>query len=440
MKQKEILSLIRKETGKNFKYFENINWYKISMYEHLSENFIREFKNYVNWTYISKHQKLSENFIREFKDYVNWGLISFFQELSEYFIREFKDKVDWVHVSKRQKLSEDFIFEFSDSISWDSLFMNEYVTEEFILNNLNLFDKYLVFTYRPLSIKSLSVINKDGCFNAISKFQVLTHDFIREHKHDVDWENISKCQILSEDFIREFINEVNWYCISAYQKLSENFIREFKDRVNWTNISKHQKLSEDFIREFQNEVYWDYISKYQKLSEKFIIEFKEQISLEYICSVQSLSSDFILKHKDDLLIDNIVFFQKINEDTLKILKTPTPKNNWNYKTVNFKKKKVKNSGLYECYDDHFIAYKNVRRDRYSHYNFQYQYLKGGVYECHCDCTNAENSFGLSAWTKKQAKTFKKNGLIVKVKIKYEDVGRVVHNGGKIRCSKFEVLD
>ena len=43
-----------------------------------------------------------------------------------------------------------------------------------------------------------------------------------------------------------------------------------------------------------------------------------------------------------------VFFQKINEDTLKILKTPTPKNNWNYKTVNFKKKKVKNSGLYEC--------------------------------------------------------------------------------------------
>lgn len=24
--------------------------------------------------------------------------------------------------------------------------------------------------------------------------------------------------------------------------------------------------------------------------------------------------------------------------------------------------------------------------------------------------------------------------------KYEDVGRVVHNGGKIRCFKFEVLD
>ena len=31
-------------------------------------------------------------------------------------------------------------------------------------------------------------------------------------------------------------------------------------------------------------------------------------------------------------------------------------------------------------------------------------------------------------------------LIVKVKIRYEDVGRVVHNGGKIRCFKMEILD
>ena len=30
-------------------------------------------------------------------------------------------------------------------------------------------------------------------------------------------------------------------------------------------------------------------------------------------------------------------------------------------------------------------------------------------------------------------------VVIKVKVNYEDVGRVVHDGGKIRCSKFTVL-
>ena len=64
------------------------------------------------WDYISLFQKLSEDFIREFKDRVNWIYISYYQTLSEYFIREFKDKVDWIMISHCQDLSEDFIREF----------------------------------------------------------------------------------------------------------------------------------------------------------------------------------------------------------------------------------------------------------------------------------------------------------------------------------------
>ena len=88
----------------------------------------------------------------------------------------------------------------------------------------------------------------------------------------------------------------------------------------------------------------------------------------------------------------------------------------------------------------FIAYKAIRNDRYSHYNFQYQYLPNETYEAHCDCTDDENSFGLSVWTEKGAKSYNNTGLIVKVKIKYEDVGRLVHNSNKIRCSKIEILE
>lgn len=76
--------------------------------------YIRKFKDNVNWYRISRKQKLSESFIREFKDKVNWIYISKYQTLSENFIREFKDKVDWYWISKYQTLSEDFIREFKD--------------------------------------------------------------------------------------------------------------------------------------------------------------------------------------------------------------------------------------------------------------------------------------------------------------------------------------
>jgi hypothetical protein len=194
--------------------------------------------------------------------------------------------------------------------------------------------------------------------------------------------------------VEEFKDKVSWYCISKYQNLSEEFIREFQDKINWWNISQYQKLSEGFIREFKEKVSWGCISKYQKLSENFIREFK----------------------------------LKIDPD------------NWLYKDKKFKLEKIKETGLYEFLDaDHILAYKGIRSDRYSKFNFQYRYLTGETYECHCDYTSSENSFGLSAWTEEKARGHC-NELVIKVKINVSDIGRIVHNGGKLRCSKFTVID
>ena len=257
-------------------------------------------------------------------------------------------------------------------------------------NNKSVLDR--VFEETGVKYDNAPYIN----WSKISINHKLSEKFMREFKYKIDWNCISKYQKLSEDFIREFKNKVNWGFICIYQKLSENFIREFKDKVAWVYISKYQKLSENFIREFKDKVIWDCISVHQNLSEEFMKEF-------------------------NLKVDAY---------------------NWLYKDTEFKKNRIIELGLYECHDDHFIAYKSIRKDRHSHYNFQYQYLKGETYECHCDCTDNENSFGLSAWTQDGAMWYSNNGLIVKVKINYEDVGRVVHDGydGKIRCFKLEVLD
>ena len=248
----------------------------------------------------------------------------------------------------------------------------------------------------------------------------LTEEFIREFADMFDWEYISKCQHLSEDFIREFKDYVDWDYISSYQHLSEDFIGEFKDRVNWTYISMYQRLSEDFIREFKDNVKWGWISHYQYLSEDFIREFENRVWWFWISECQRLSEEFIDEFKYLLNVDVIA-------------------DSWHYKSTEEKKKAVIDTGLYECHDDYFIAYKGIRADRYSKFNFLYQYLKGHTYETWCDCSDDENSFGFSAWTEEEAREYC-DELVVRVKVRYEDVGRVVHNGGKIRCFKMEILD
>ena len=173
-----------------------VDWYYISAYQKLSEDFIREFKDKVNWSNISVNQTISEDFIREFKDQVLWSGISRCQIISEDFISEFQDQVNWITISFNQKLSEDFIREFKDKVDWDS----------------------------------------------ISVYQTLSESFIREFKDQVTWYSISCSQKLSEDFIREFKNKVNWNDISTYQILSESFIEEFKDKVN---IKKQKRSHHD---------------------------------------------------------------------------------------------------------------------------------------------------------------------------------------------------
>ena len=254
----------------------------------------------------------------------------------------------------------------------------------------------------------------------LSFCESLTEDFIQEFKDKVDWICISRYSHLSEDFIRKFADRVDWFYISAYQYLSEDFIREFADRVNWDWLVKCQHLSEDFIREFKDKVDWTYISTYQHLSEDFIREFKGRLNWIRISKHQHLSEDFIKEFKDWLHMRGIA-------------------DSWHYKSTEEKKRAVMDTGLYECHDDYFIAYKGIRHDRYSKFNFLYQYFKGHTYETWCDCSANEDSYGFSAWTEEGAREYCKE-LIVRVKVRYEDVGRVVHNGGKIRCFKMEILD
>jgi len=230
--------------------------------------------------------------------------------------------------------------------------------------------------------------------------------------------NFDYSKPMTESFIEKYQDQVNWIYISEYQKLSESFIEKHQDKVDWYCISICQKLSESFIEKHKDKVNWYYISKYQKLSESFIERFRNKLNMYHISMYQKLSIEFRKK-----------YHLQIGKD------------NWLYKPVNFKLKKLRKCGLYEIIDNKYIiAYKGIRSDNYSKFNFQYLYEIGKEYESNCDCNvNDDTSFGLSAWTLESAKEYCAE-KIIKVQIAINDLGAIVHSGNKLRCSKFKVLE
>ena len=279
--------------------------------------------------------------------------------------------------------------------------------------------------------------SKADTWKELSRIHNLSEDFIREFADRVDWYYVSEYQKLSESFIKEFAGKVDWYCISAYQKLSESFIREFADKVDWYCISAYQKLSEVFIEEYSNNIDWSWISKYQKLSEDFIRKFSDRVDWKRILGYQKLSENFIAEFSDKVDWYYICKYQTCSKEFLNEFGHGL--NNNSDKPTSYWKEAIEKTGMYECHEDYFIGYKGIRADRYSKYNFQYQYLPGETYKCFSDYSNDESSFGLSVWDERGAYDYC-NELVIKVKVYYEDITAVVHNGGKIRCKKLTVLD
>ena len=249
----------------------------------------------------------------------------------------------------------------------------------------------------------------------ISIHKGLCETFIDKYTNKINWDYISIYQKLSEDFIEKHADKIDWGYISIYQKLSEDFIEKHTDEIDWSRISIHQKLSEDFIEKYIDKVNWGNISMYQKLSEDFIEKHADEINWPYISRYQVITPEFADEHNISI-------------------------NNNSQRTAIEWKKMIEKTNLYECHEDYFYAYKSIRGDRYSHFNFQYQYLPGESYNCFSDYSDDENSFGLSAWTEKKAHDYSDKGMVVKLKVNYADVTAIVYNSNKIRCKRITVLN
>jgi len=403
-----------------------------------------------------------------------WSRVSSIPGLSEEFMSTFSDKLNWDTIIFSQKLSDEFICKFSYKMRLGNLVLYQKLSEKFLEDHLNEIKNKGIWSTGWSSIcqyqkLSESFIEKHcNCVNweKISQYQILSEDFIEKFKALVDWDNIFKFQRLSEQFMERNSCHLN-ALVSRYQKLSEDFIEKFQDKLDSQWILQYQKLSPEFIEKLNNiwrsRLRWDYLFKYQKLPEEFIekhlkafIDFYQDYELRLILKAvfkyQKFSEKFIEKLYDALSSScefpfcrkHIGLYQKVSQEFIDKYDIIVPSYNWLYATVETKEKYIREYTKYKIEEDeqgkYVLAHKGIRRDNYSAYNFQYKYEIGQEYESHCDCNlDAINSFGLSAWTLDEAKEYC-NEKIILVKIYLEDIGAIVHDGNKIRCFKFKVME
>ena len=139
-------------------------------------------------------------------------------------------------------------------------------------------------------------------------------------------------------------------------------------------------------------------------------------------------------------VETVRRYQKLSSKFRKEFGFNRVKDNWLYKSKRKKLEYIKKNTDYEIIDDYVIAYKAVKSDNYSVYNFQYRYEAGGIYESNCDCNLVkDNSFGLSAWDLEGAREYYDLGKILRVRIRVGDVGAITR-GGKIRSYRMEVME
>lgn len=111
------------------KYANSLNWNLVCTYQKLDEKFIEEMKDKVNWEVLLESQKLSEDFIRKnayWFEHSHWYHLSMNENihLSEGFIREFKNELEWCYISGRYDFTKNFLREMSDKVFYKHFYYN----------------------------------------------------------------------------------------------------------------------------------------------------------------------------------------------------------------------------------------------------------------------------------------------------------------------------
>lgn len=115
--------------------------------------------------------------------------------------------------------------------------------------------------------KATKKVNDWASFSLNPRTEDEIRERLKEDKESVCLSYICENSVLSEEFIEELIkltkcknskgnsvNRIDWDAISRKQKLSEEFILKHAEDVNWNAIFMNQDLSDQFKLENKNRI------------------------------------------------------------------------------------------------------------------------------------------------------------------------------------------
>ena len=239
-----------------------VDWFTISKYANLSEDFIDTYHNELDWRFLVRYQTLTDELIIKYSEKIRWKLASRHQVLSEPVLRKFASKLHWPRVSQFQSLSEAFINDFGKRLKWNVMSKWQQLPESMIASNA---DK----------------VNWD----AIARFQTLTNEFIESYSDNLNLLHLSRNPNIDVTYINQ------------RREMNSILLEENYDRILLSYALKNIVVSEDFIEDHWSDIsaFSDVVFNYQPLSEDFVIKHIEYIteSNAGVLFLNNLSEEFV---------------------------------------------------------------------------------------------------------------------------------------------------
>lgn len=152
--------------------------------------------------------------------------------------------------------------------------------------------------------------NQDGFdWKVAVVIQSIPTDVLEEHMDKVDWEDVQKNQVLSLQFIKNHKDAVNVELILKSKQYPQETLNYFMGDSNPNNVYNllnimltYQKPNEEFLEQHWDLIDKDVLLKNQKLSEEFIRKHLQDFDINTLASTQELP--------EDILVDQVKNIQK----------------------------------------------------------------------------------------------------------------------------------
>lgn len=201
----------------------------------------------MSWWFLAIYQKLSVNILKKYKDKFNWYDVFQYQDLSDVFYSyEINDK-EIKNIERHiNYVDKDLLYATCDVYrkkDWESLLHHQYCPEEFIFDKMiEKFSLEEIVSYQILSEETLDKLiadNKENLsvLNQISLHQSISDVLIDKYPEYIEWEFV---HTTNEDLLMKYKDYVDWKWVSTNaDKFSKEFLLEMKDYLYLRAVYYH---------------------------------------------------------------------------------------------------------------------------------------------------------------------------------------------------------